>query len=39
MDIFYKSQVLIMPELDDFGGFDYENVNYSNGTIGVRYRF
>ena len=39
MDIFYKSQVLIVPELDDFGGFDYENVNYSNGTIGVRYRF
>ena len=39
MDIFYKSQILIMPELNDFGGFDYENVNYANGTIGVRYRF
>ncbi len=38
MDIFYKSQVLIMPELD-LGGFDYENINYSNGTFGVRYRF
>ena len=39
MDIFYKSQTLVVPELDDFGGFDYENVNVTNGTIGVRYRF
>ena len=39
MDIFYKSQTLVVPELDDFGGVDYENVNVTNGTIGVRYRF
>ena len=39
MDIFYKSQTLVVPELDDFGGFDYGNVNHTNGTIGVRYRF
>ena len=39
LDIFYKSQVLIMPELDDFGGADWENINYANGTIGIRYRF
>ena len=39
MDIFYKSQTLIVPELEDFDGWGYENVNYTNGTIGVRYRF
>ena len=39
MDVFYKSQTLIIPELDDFDGWDYENINYTNGTIGVRYRF
>tara|TARA_E500000331_G_scaffold264834_1_gene255993 strand:+ start:295 stop:894 length:600 start_codon:yes stop_codon:yes gene_type:complete len=39
MDVFYKSQILIIPELNDFDGWDYENLNYTNGTIGVRYRF
>ena len=39
IDVFYKSQVIIMPKLEDFGGLDWENVNYANGTIGVRYRF
>ena len=38
MDVFVKGQTMIIPELD-FGTISNENGMYSNGTIGMRYRF
>ena len=38
MDVFVKGQTLVIPELD-FGTISIENGNYTNGTIGIRYRF
>jgi len=38
MDVFVKGQTMVIPELD-FGTISIENGNYTNGTIGIRYRF
>ena len=38
MDVFFKGQTMIIPELD-FGTFTIVNGNYTNGTIGMRFRF
>ncbi len=38
MDVFVKGQTMVVPELD-FGTISIENGNYTNGTIGIRYRF
>ena len=38
MDVFIKGQTMVIPKLD-FGTISIENGNYTNGTIGIRYRF
>ena len=38
MDVFIKGQTMVIPELN-FGTISIENGNYTNGTIGIRYRF
>jgi len=38
MDVFVKGQTMVIPELD-FGTISIENGNYTNGTVGIRYRF
>ena len=38
MDVFIKGQTMVIPALD-FGTISIENGNYTNGTIGIRYRF
>ncbi len=38
IDVFFKAQTLVIPELT-FGSTVISNGNYTNGTIGIRYRF
>ena len=38
MDVFIKGQTMVIPALD-FGSISIGNGNYTNGTIGIRYRF
>ncbi len=38
VDVFIKGQTMVFPELN-FGTISIENGNYTNGTIGIRYRF
>ena len=38
MDIFIKGQTMVIPELE-FGSISIEDSNYTNATIGIRYKF
>ena len=38
VDVFIKGQTMFVPELN-FGTISIENGNYTNGTVGIRYKF